>query len=247
MVLAGPAAAQSPAPAGFEVASVKAFAEAPGVRMGIDTTPGTLTMRGTNLTTMVAWAYNIGRPQVTGPDWVRSQRYEVQAKAGRAATEDEMRPMLCALLEERFRLAVHRETRSMEVLALVLPKGGVHKMTPSKATGPPQERNDPVRGNILEGVTMAQLAVELSGEIETPVVDMTGLAGRWDFTFDVRKYVMALRDRLMGEGKPMNEADAKVMIVQEAMAGELGLKVEFKKAPVEVIVIDRAERIPAAN
>jgi uncharacterized protein (TIGR03435 family) len=83
--------------------------------------------------------------------------------------------------------------------------------------------------------------------VELPVVDLTGLKGRFDFTFNVQKYVSALRARIMAEGKPISESDARVMVMQDILAGELGLQLEPRKAAVDVIAIDHAEKSPAEN
>jgi len=250
MLLAGVAFAQSPAPLAFEVASVKASSQfQPDNRAtwssSIQVHDGSLTMRNVSLSMMVAWAYDVQRPRVAAPEWNNSQRYEMQAKAGRLATENELRQMLQALLVERFQLATHRENRPMEVIAIVLPKGG-HKMTPSKVEGETRSRIDQ-RGNVVEGATVAELASELSREMDVPVVDLTGLAGRWDFTFNIQRYLMDLRARMTPETRPPSEDAAKLMVIQEAIAGETGLRAELRKSPVEVVVIDHAEKTPAAN
>ena len=158
-------------------------------------------MRNVNLTMIVAWAYNVQRPQVSGPDWINSQRYDVFAKAGRPAQDDKTRQMLQALLVERFKLVAHRESRPMEVMGMLVPNGG-HKMTRSEIEGPTQSRQDPVRGTVVEGAPLAELANDMSGELEVPVVDMTGLKGR--FTFNVQKYVSALRSRFVADPHPVN-------------------------------------------
>ena len=212
----------------------------------VDTTPGSLTIRNFNLAMIVAWAYHVQRPQVSGPEWIESQRYDIFAKAGRTVSGDELRQMLQRLLVVRFKLAVHRESRRLDVLAMLLPKGG-HKMTPSQIEGPGQNRQDPVRGMVIEGVDLGEFANELSRDVEVPVVDMTGLKGRFDFTFNVQKYVAALRARVMAGGKPIGESDARVMVMQDILAGELGLQLEPRQAPVDVIAIDHAEKSPVEN
>jgi uncharacterized protein (TIGR03435 family) len=249
--LASSAAAQTSAPLAFEVASVKINRQfQPDNRAtwsnSIEVHDGSLTMRNVSLTMMVAWAYDVQRPRVAALEGSNSQRYEVQAKAGRLAPESELKQMLQALLAERFHLTVHRENRTMEVLAIVVPKGG-HKMTPSKVEGPTRNRVDPARGNIVEGATMAELASEMSREMEMPLVDLTGLQGRWDFSFNIQRYLMDLRARMTPETRPPTEDAAKLMVIQEALAGELGLRAEVRKTPVEVVVIDHADKSPVEN
>ena len=203
-------------------------------------------MRNVNLTMIAAWAYDVERPQISGPAGMDYQRYDIFAKAGRPAAEGEMRRMLQTLLAERFKTAVHRESRQMDAMAILVPKGG-HKMAQSHLEGPTQNRQDPVRGNIVEGAALAELANDMSRELEMPVVDMTGLKGRFDFTFNVQKYVEALRSRVLVEGRPVSDPDARLMIMQDALAGELGLRLESRKVPLDVVVIDHVEEAPTEN
>jgi uncharacterized protein (TIGR03435 family) len=210
--LAASALAQNSAPPAFDAASVKinpqfSLDNRATTLNTVDTTPGSLTIRNFNLAMIVAWAHHVQRPQVSGPAWIESQRYDIFAKAGRTVSEGELRQMLQTLLVERFKLAVHRESRRMDVLAMLVPKAG-HKMAPSQIEGPVQNRQDAVRGMLLEGVDLGEFANELSPDVEVPVVDMTGLTGRFDFTWNTEKYVSAMRARVMAEGKPISDSDA---------------------------------------
>ena len=250
--LAFSALAQNPAPPAFEVASVKINQqfrqEDPTTwRRTIDTSPGSLTFRNVNLTMIAAWAYDLQWPQILGPAGMDSQRYDILAKSGRPASDAEMRPMLQALLAERFKLVAHRDTRQLEVLALLVPKGG-HKMTESKLEGPTRNRQDPDRGAVVEGALLAEVANEMARETAVPIVDMTGLKGRFDFTFNVQKYVAAVRSRVMADPQHApGDAELKVIIMQDTLAGELGLRLEPRRAPVDVLVIDHVEKSPSEN
>jgi uncharacterized protein (TIGR03435 family) len=248
---AASALAQDSAPPAFDVASIKASSQfSPENRVTwlskIDTSPGSLTMRNVNLTMIVAWAYDVQRPQVAGPAGMDSERYDIFAKTDRPAAEGEMRRMLQTLLAERFKTALHREHRQMEAMAMMVPKGG-HKMKQSQIEGLTQNRQDPVRGSIIEGAALADLANDMSRELEMPVVDMTGLKGRFDFTFNVKKYVEAVRSRLLAEARPVSDSDARLMIMQDVMAGELGLRLESRTVSVDVVVIDHVEKSPTEN
>jgi uncharacterized protein (TIGR03435 family) len=251
-LLASSAAAQTRAPLAFEVASVKINPQFSQDNRAtwwpdIETTPGSLTMRNVDLRMMVAWAYDIQRAQVAAPEWTIAHRYDIVAKAPQRAPEAELRRMLQSLLAERFQLEVHRESRPMEAAAMLMPKAGSHKMMPSKSAGPSQSREDAARGTIVEGSTLAELAEQLSREVNMPVVDMTGLQGRFDFAFNPRKYVAAMQGRFAGEAHPPSEAEVRMILLQDVLAGELGLRLEARKAPVEVVVIDRAEKAPVSN
>jgi len=252
--LAVSAAAQNPAPPAFEVASVKINPQfrqgdrATWVPFRLETSPGRLTIQNYSLRMAAAWAYHVQYSQIAGPDWIDAVRYDIFAKTGAAAQkDDELRPMLQALLAERFHMAVHRENRDMEVLALVLPKGG-HKMKESDPNVTPGAHDDPARGRVIQGAELQILLDEWSRELTVPMVDMTGLKGRFDFSLNTKKYVEALRSRVMADpaNRPTDD-EARVMLFQDLVAGELGLRLEPRKAPVEVIVIDRADRTPVEN
>jgi uncharacterized protein (TIGR03435 family) len=249
-LLAASAFAQNAAPPAFEVASVKINEQfrqddRSTWQTALQTPGDKLTMRNLTMRTILAWAYNVQWPQIAGPAWIDSGRYDIFAKASKAATEDEMRPMLQTLLAERFKLQFHRETRQVQVMAVLVPQSG-HKMTASTKEKA-ESRQDPVRGHVLEGVLISQLLEEMAHDGNSiPVVDMTGLKGRFDFTMNVQKY----RDELMARARtepPVSDAELRQRFMENLLYGELGLKVESRKTPVEFLVIDRADQKPVQN
>jgi uncharacterized protein (TIGR03435 family) len=250
--LAGSALAQSSAPPAFEVASVKIN---PSYRQDdpstwrpvITVNPGALTIRNATLRVIAAFAYDIQRPMIVGPEWLNTEHYDISAKAPGPAKPSELQAMLRCLLAERFKLESHRETRQVEALAMLLPRSGAHKLTPSKNTGEIRNHQDPVRGMVIEGATLAAFAMEMSREFTVPVVDMTGLVGRFDFAFNPQKYVQEFRTAMMASRERIEEAEARVLLMQNILTGDLGLRLETKKAPVELLVIDKAERSPVEN
>jgi uncharacterized protein (TIGR03435 family) len=253
--LAASALAQNaPAPA-FDVASVKINkeyvpTEASTWKRQVEIRPGTFTMRNVSMIELLKFAYHVQRYQIAGPEWfdmrrpgwsrLDAARYDVLAKASGPASEDEMRPMLQALLAERFHLTFHHETRTLHVLALVEAKGG-HKMRPSQADQAEEGKQDPERGNIVRGASMTAMANELSDarEWDAAIVDATGLKGRFDFEINIRKYFPQL--------KPGDPPPDVLSIVAEALQQELGLKLEPRKMPIEVLVIDHIDKSPAEN
>ncbi len=214
-------------------------------RTTLKTSGGSLVMRNLTMRRIIAWAYHIQLPQVAGPPWIDSERYDILAKTGRPASDDEMRSMLQTLLAERFNVRSHREIRNVQVMAFTLPKGG-HKMTPSTKLEP-QSRHDPVRGSVVEGVVLSELAENMARETNgIPVLDMTRLQGRFDFTFNVEKYQTSIRSQAATQPR-ITEPEMRLAFYEELISGELGLKLELRKAPVEFLVIDRADRQPAEN
>ena len=95
-------------------------------------------------------------------------------------------------------MAVHRESRDMEALALLLPKGG-HQMKESDPNVTPAAHDDPARGRVIQGVDLQLLFDEWSRELTVPMVDMTGPKGHFDISLNTQKYVEALRSRVMAD------------------------------------------------
>lgn len=245
-LLAVSALAQTPAPPAFEVASVKINRDQTG-RLQVDISPGSVSMRCVSLKRLVSWAYHVQQPAIDCPAWFDDQRYDILAKAGTPSKEDEMRPMMVSLLAERFHLAVHRETRQMDVMAFVEAKGG-HKMTPSQIEGEPQAGEAPGGGKLIKGAALMDFGDDISNELRLPILDMTGLKGRFDFALNPEKYVAAARAAIMADPQHRpSEAEIKMTVMQDIVAGDLGLRLEPRRAPVEVLVVDRCEKVPVEN
>jgi uncharacterized protein (TIGR03435 family) len=219
----------------FEVASIRphpgeiTFASGPSIH------GARITGTAITLLDLITEAYGVKYDQVSGgPSWVNSDHYDIAAKAEGdvALTKEQSRPMLQSLLADRFQLKVHRETRETAVYALVIGKTG-SKLTTSSA--------DASGGNFVRvgaGVghleaqkgTMDWLVQQLSFSAGRPVVDRTGLGGYYAFKLD---WTPANR---------VGDADSDTPSLFVAVQEQLGLRLESAKAPVEMIVIDRAER-----
>ncbi len=117
-------AQQTPADAatGFQVASIRPSLG--GKSSNMSTSPDTLTIGNVALRTIIAAAYRIADYQIAGPEWLKKERFDIVAKTGAPIAADDMLPMLQPLLAERFRLAVHRETRQLPAYVLTVAKGG---------------------------------------------------------------------------------------------------------------------------
>ena len=221
----------------FEVASVKPSQSG---KETIQTSPGTLTMRNVTLISCLTWAYGVQRYQIVntgaGLGWVGSARYDIVAKTQVPAPGDQMKLMLQALLADRFHLAIRRENRSISIFALVAAKGGP-KFHESEGDGKMELKPLPA-GVVARFATMEDLANLLAGRLETPVVDQTGLKGRYDFTIDVSSFV--------GDpAKPGPVQDMAAVLVT-ALQEQLGLRLESKKGPVDMLIVEGAAR-PSEN
>ena len=268
--------AQVPAPQGrpsFEVASVKRnlsddrrnFSAQPG---------GRLVVTNMAVKDLIAAAFGMADIQALiperilgGPDWIDSERYNIDAKASAdfqfapGGPPQEALLMLRSLLEDRFKLVTHREAREMPIFELVVARNdgrlgpGLRKSSVDCdalfAAGrdavppPPRPPNEPppcrLMGGpartIAAGVTMQQLAANLSNHLGRFVVDKTGLTERFDFNMGWTP------DRLPTSAPPpgIPPVDPNGPPLVTALQEQLGLKVDAAKGPVDVLVIDSVQ------
>src|SRR5690242_20365954 len=196
--------AQDPT-AKFEVASIRSSPPGQGGRdwgpQSIDATPETLVVRNSRLTDCIKWAYNVQEFQVSGPSWFSDSRFDISAKAAKASPESEMRLMLQGLLADRFGLALHKQTQEKQVLVLTVAKGG-HKLKAVDKEGSPSFRTGKL--NLTgQGATLGQLTTFLAGELRVPILDQTGLTGRYDYFLDINSFVTdEIRKSMPRDGPP---------------------------------------------
>lgn len=223
-----------PAPT-FDVATVKrseSFESGGAVRIGMTAAHGELRLAGSTLRNCIRWAYAVRGNQVIGPAWLDSEHYDIAGKASAEAGEEQLRLMLRALLAERFKLALHRETRDLPSYTLSAAKSGA-KIHPDTGDGP--SRYYPGRGGVsAQHVTMDRFAELLAGRLDRPVVNMTSLTGTYDIELKWTPDAAAAGDDL---------GPSVFTAIQE----QLGLRLDARKVPTEVLVIDRAERSPIEN
>jgi len=245
VLIATAASFAQPAPRlAFEAASIKP-SNAPRGPQGqmfegedVRTSPGNLTMENVTVASCLKWAYKIQDTQIAGPDWIRHDRFTIAAKAASPAVDSQLRAMLQTLLAERFKVALHRDSKTIAGYSLVVAKNGP-KLTPSSTDGAPE-----MRGRlkwIATRYSMADLADFLADNTQSLVVDMTGLGGQFDFALDLGPYFSIDTPIRKDEAGPVLAA-----AFQPALQAQLGLKLESKKIPVEVLVIDHVEK-PSEN
>ena len=229
----------------FEVASVKPnISGARAVSIG-SPSPGTFRAENVWLRFLIQNAWNVKDFQVTGgPGWANSDRFDISAKSVGAARFEQMRPMLQALLEDRFRLVIHSESKDMQVYALTIAKGG-SKLKASDESGGLTSSPRSLKGT---GVSLAQLATTLSNIMQRPVVDQTGLPGIFDMHMEwaADQSTPGFWAPGLGPapgGGPQDPGGASIFtVIQE----QLGLKLESTHGPVMILVIDHAEK-PSGN
>ena len=195
-----------------------------------------MTARNVTLKRCMRGAYGVPEAQVFGgPKWIDQDRYDIDAKAAGPAGDHELMAMLQTLLAERFKLVFHRETRRLSGYALVVGKNGPLAKHSAPDAG---SRTESRRGVIeAEGCTVGQLAQKLSDSLHIPVADLTAVEGKFDFKLEWTPDDM--------QAGPPAAAAAEVApgpSIFVALAEQLGLKLEARKLPTEVLVIDRAEK-----
>ncbi len=229
-------AAGQPAPQ-FEVASIKPSADPSSGSAGSHSGKGRLTMTNVTLKRCIMGAYELGPNLIAGgPDWLDVDRYVIVAKASENTGDHDLMAMLQTLLAERFRLAVHRETRTVQAFVLEVAKGGPKL---EKAEG--ESSTSSRRGSIEARATgMTRFAEVLSRQMDLPVVDQTGLEGAFnmklEWTPESRKPVQPGADLV-----PADTGPSIFTAIQR-----LGLRLRAQKAPAQVLVIDHAEK-PSEN
>jgi uncharacterized protein (TIGR03435 family) len=232
-------AAQSPA---FDAASI--VPSAPGERVSYRVTPSGIFYTNAPLADCLQAAYQVSRFDVSGPEWLGRRRFDITARSVGPATKEQLMLMLQTLLAERFAVRLHREPREMRAFALTVRRGG-----PKLTAGKPDGLADVVAasdGTELKNHTMEQVAHYLSRlPIGLPVVDTTGIAGR----FDLHINLAALSDGKKPEnpaGPSQSPGDALSTIVNDALQS-YGLELRSRMLPVKVLVIDEARREPTPN
>jgi bla regulator protein BlaR1 len=236
---ASPIRAQEPALA-FEAASVKP-ADPNHHMVDFKITARRVDCLNLSLQDLIRTIYSVRYDQMLGgPSWLKDERFTIEATAGQDATRNEMLAMLRTLLEDRFKLRVHRQTKEGNVYVLTQGKGGHKLKPPADTTARPviiMHRNTP---NDQPGVsyteegrnaTLPQLTERLEGILHAPVSDQTGITGNYDFVLDDRTLDAPI------------EAGPSIF---ESIQSELGLRLEARKGPLEFLVIDSAGK-PSAN
>src|SRR5215813_2767809 len=151
----------------FDVASIRA---ADGNGTYVKVVPGSVSMR-MRFISCIAWAYRVQEFQISGPGWLADTWFDISAKSGTPAQEEELRLMMRTLLADRFKLAFHRENKEMQALILTVSKTG-HKLTPNDVEGKPSFKTGKM--NLTgDGATLSQMAEFLSREMRYPVIDQT--------------------------------------------------------------------------
>ena len=259
----------------FEAASVKIFPEGAPVQFsgcmggpGSDD-PGRIDCRYASLQMLLARAYEVKTQEIFGPGWIETAHFDILAKLPHGATREQVPAMFRTLLAERFKVALHHETRPLPGYAITVAKSGL-KIKETDNTAAPEdppsdgkihrdEEGFPIlrpsvirqgavilynngRARLTGGnIPMRQLAESLSRQLDRIVVDETGLPGKYDMTLNWTP------EPPEPGARPRDASSAPSVDLLTALETQLGLKLVSKKVDRDTLVVDRAEKVPVDN
>jgi uncharacterized protein (TIGR03435 family) len=210
----------------------------PGGAFRIRETPTGIQYHQVNLFTLIVKAYQIEEFQLEAPS-LTTQKWDIDAQFD-SKNKTSLPLMLQRLLEERFRLKVHRRSVNRSVFALVQAPAGMKVKPVDAAPASLGGRRSSSGGIVWKGrVPLAHLAEVLSATLHQPVIDLTGIEGVFDIEFET--------DAELGSGDAGSGAPITGSSISSAMNLALGLKLEARKMMVEMLVVDTVDKIPTAN
>ena len=203
--------------------------------------PERITFTFTSLKNLIRVAYDMWSPnQIEAPAWMESATFDVVANVPPGTTRDQANLMLQNLLADRFQLKVHRSTRELPIYALVVAKTGPKLKVAADDPNAPKPRGTLWSGGRkrfeFNGSTMASFAGTLESDVDRPVIDRTGLKG----TYDIRLEFAETRS-------PVGSPDPQASELFTALTEQLGLRLESRRGPVAVLVVESALRQPTEN
>jgi uncharacterized protein (TIGR03435 family) len=234
-----PTLGQSATPQQFDVSTVRPSSADPASSSGITTGNGRIHGENVTLKRCIMGAYGVGQHQIVGgPDWMDSEHFDIQAKVDQPIDDDVLMVMLQGLLADRFKLALHRETKTASAFVLEVDKKG-SKL--EKAEG--GDSNTTTSASKIGGITMSIKNTDmdsfcriLARTMDLPVVNNTQLKGLFNFTLHWTP----------DTATPSKHEAADDVSIFTALPEQLGLRLRSAKAPVEVLVIDHIEK-PSEN
>jgi uncharacterized protein (TIGR03435 family) len=279
-VITAAALAQAPAVAKpeFEVASVRPSSPDPAdqFNLGIRFDGAMMIVHSYRLKDYVGFAYQVREFQVTGPDTLNLQ-FDLNAKIPENTPRKQLPAMVQTLLEDRFKLAIHRDKKEFPVYALTVLKGGPKlKAAPLDAPEPGADKNNVnVSVNVNTGgsggrggavvnlgngayvtnaggkvdghkISIPQLVETLGRFVDRPIVDVTGISGTYDVTLPYGVDDLRALLRSVGVDRPIPDDALPPASLSESLKA-VGLSLEARKSPLDIIVVDHIEKTPAAN
>lgn len=196
---------------------------------------GRLNYQGISLMDLIGDAFRVQQRQISGPDWLTSQRFDILAVIPAGGNNDQIPEMLGALLQERFKLKTHQNTKEQQVYRLVLANRGPNLQKAERETGISGRSTKTVE-QVSARTTLVSLAEYLSERLDRPVVDQTGLSG-----------VYSIHLEWMPDTAAATGVDAAGPSIFTAVQEQLGLRLVAGKAAVGLVVVDSVEKYPTDN
>ena len=273
-------AQSTPAKLQFDVSSIRASQPSGQQRVdvGLHLDGSQVRISSLDLASYVAMAYRLKRYQVTGPDWITTARFDINAKLPEGSTSDNIPEMLQALLASQFDLRFHREKKDLPVYAIVI---GKPPLKLEESAPDPNDAAAPKATNIagsgsaegvsvsfgngsyytfadnkfvIKRVTMDRMVTILERYVDRPMLDLTGLKGTYDLTFPVTPedyQTMLIR---AGANSGVVLPPVVLQMLDNASVGSLsdglekvGLKLDSRKSPIDMIVVDQILKTPKDN
>ncbi|MGD0869847.1 MAG: TIGR03435 family protein [Bryobacteraceae bacterium] len=236
----------APGAPAFDVASIKPAPKqtGPGVYVNWSITPGRVNYENVSLTGILTRMYSLQSYQLVGPAWLSSDGWDIAATMPADTPRQRVWQMFETLLAERFKLTCHREDREMPVYALIVAKNGAKLKAAEQAGGLSGCRPAPAGTACVSGnVPMDLLASYFSRQLGRPVLDKTELKG--PFIVELEWAPSELEQSWPAAA--WDDASLPGSSIFSALEEQLGLNLEARKAPVQVLVIDHCERVPTGN
>jgi uncharacterized protein (TIGR03435 family) len=243
------------APTEFEVVNI--HLSRPDEKEDFRLTNGRIDAKAVRLKDMITFAYDVEDDWVRGGEkWIDTDRYDIAAKTDPTESADTLRVLVQAMLADRFKMRVHKESQPVTVYGLTANKSKLKPADPNSRSTCTRRAVDGAIEMACTNTTMEQFAKKIretaGGYLDHPVLDLTGLKGGYDFTV-----TWAPRNRTMGTQRPGEATDSgpvpvasdrgSGLTVFEAVDRQLGLKLASAKHPMQVVVIDRMEKTPTEN
>lgn len=227
-------AAFAQAPPAFEVATIKPN-RSETWNSSTYTSRGELRIENASLKSCIQRAYDVREFTFSGPDWLDTERFDILAKPPAGTSPKQFMPMLQTLLVERFKLKFHYEPRELSAYALIVAKKGP-KLEPTKQPG--DNTGTTTGRGLLRGtrMSMAVFADQLGRQLDRPVENLTELTGVYDLELK-----WTPDDQVATSDAPPGPS------IFAALQEQLGLQLQARKLPVQVLVVDSVERVPTEN
>jgi uncharacterized protein (TIGR03435 family) len=233
----------------FEVVSVKPN-KSISYDSGITTNRGRLVVTNASLRRLIVSAYGVEDYQVEGPDWLDSERFDVSATFPEALPKGQkydaaLQVMMQKMLADRFKLGVHHEQKTRPVYGLMAGQSGVKFKEAAASDCDSQSRNNNGTHFVGTCVSMGGLAGFLARRrrdlpLDLPVLDMTGLQGFYNLKLD---WVAESN----GSSERKGDVSGAGVTLLVALDEQLGLRLDTRKAPIDIVVVDDAQKVPSEN